>query len=410
MLGVGRHPQRSGHVELAQLGAEGGGLQLLADPLRQEQRTLGLGLFAEDAELFAAEARDDVRLPLGPPEDRAELLDHHVAGGVAVGVVDALEVVDVGDDEAQLAAEAGRRAELSIQLLQESALVEAAGEPIGGGHLLQATHGLRVAQGDGELVGQHLQGGAHGHAVGAGTLGGERHGADGVLPDDQGQDEQGLHPLEVGAPGEDHLLLEVHLAPVGQVVAVLDRHCGEAGVVAEGQLGEAFGVLADRAANPVPAIGHVVEGDRGEVVGGDLRGGPEAGVQHRLFVEGGAEHLGGAVEDRLLALAALELHEDPLVLEGAEQMGDGPFEERLFLLGEGAIGEPVGAEHAPDLLPLDDGHAQERLHQSRTVVVAEPLVARAQVLRGSWSPAASPRHRPRLRRRRRAPRPRARSR
>ena len=64
------------------------------------RRAVRVGLLAQQAELFAAEARHDVGLALEPREDRAELFDHDVAGRMPVGVVDDLEVIDVGDDQA----------------------------------------------------------------------------------------------------------------------------------------------------------------------------------------------------------------------------------------------------------------------------------------------------------------------
>ena len=47
-----------------------------------------VGFFAQNHELFATEARDDVGVPLLSLQDLAEPTDDHVADVVAVGVLD----------------------------------------------------------------------------------------------------------------------------------------------------------------------------------------------------------------------------------------------------------------------------------------------------------------------------------
>ena len=98
VLGVSRHADRALHLELAELGLEDRLAQLLAHALGELQRALGVGLLAEHAELLTAEARHAVGVALHAEQDRAELLDDHVARRVPVGVVHLLEVIDVEED------------------------------------------------------------------------------------------------------------------------------------------------------------------------------------------------------------------------------------------------------------------------------------------------------------------------
>ena len=75
-------------------------LDPLAHPLGQDPRPLGLGVHEESHELLAAVARHEVG---GAVQGLVHRLGHPhqalVAGLVAVGVVEALEVVDVAEDE-----------------------------------------------------------------------------------------------------------------------------------------------------------------------------------------------------------------------------------------------------------------------------------------------------------------------
>ena len=63
-------------------------------------RAFQVGLAEENHELFAAEPRHLVGRPDRVADDAADLADHLVAGGVAVEVVDALEVIDVDHQDA----------------------------------------------------------------------------------------------------------------------------------------------------------------------------------------------------------------------------------------------------------------------------------------------------------------------
>ena len=102
---------------------------------------LGGGLAGDagqhEHELLASEAADGVALA----DDRAQLGgrggEHLVALGVAVGVVDALEVVEVHDDDAERAARGGGGLDLAPQALLRAAMVEQPGEAVGGGLVAQ---------------------------------------------------------------------------------------------------------------------------------------------------------------------------------------------------------------------------------------------------------------------------------
>ena len=73
----------------------------------------------------------------------------------------------------------------------------------------------------------------------------------------------------------------------------------------------------------------------------------------------GAERLGGAIELALLDLGALELHEDALVLDRAQDVARGLARMRLlFVAGEGVARLAIDDEHAARLAVLEQRRAQ----------------------------------------------------
>ncbi len=77
--------------------ADGAGRRGRADPLRQNRAALDRGVGQEDRELFAADARGDVTSFDAFANDLRDRAEHLVAEQVAVGVVQLLEVIDVGE-------------------------------------------------------------------------------------------------------------------------------------------------------------------------------------------------------------------------------------------------------------------------------------------------------------------------
>ena len=73
-----------------------------ADPLRQLDQAVAAEVAGHEQELVAAPAHDDVGFCGWPPSEVAELPEHRVARGVAGGVVDRLEVVEVDHHEGQV--------------------------------------------------------------------------------------------------------------------------------------------------------------------------------------------------------------------------------------------------------------------------------------------------------------------
>ena len=77
-------------------------LELGRDALGDLGRLVGVGADQHDAELVAAEPEHHVVAPRGPRQSRSDLPQQLVAGGVAEGVVDLLEVVEVDEEEGHL--------------------------------------------------------------------------------------------------------------------------------------------------------------------------------------------------------------------------------------------------------------------------------------------------------------------
>src|SRR5213078_2087252 len=80
----------------------------LADPVGQPSRSGQLRSGKDDGDLLAAVAPGKVELADRVCKDARHLAEHGVAGLVTEAVVDGLEVVDVGDHEADARAEATR--------------------------------------------------------------------------------------------------------------------------------------------------------------------------------------------------------------------------------------------------------------------------------------------------------------
>ena len=76
-------------------------LDEVAELLRQGGRVVDAGLGQEEHELLAAVAADDVGRPQVGPDRLGDAAQDDVAGGVAVRVVDLLEVVDVDERDRQ---------------------------------------------------------------------------------------------------------------------------------------------------------------------------------------------------------------------------------------------------------------------------------------------------------------------
>ena len=107
-------------------------------PLGGLPSRLQVGLREHEQELLAAVAADDIGGPQGGPERHGGGAQHRVPGEVTVGVVDALEEVEVADDHGQGAVEADRAGQLLAQPLVHGPVVEQPGEAVVAGELLQA--------------------------------------------------------------------------------------------------------------------------------------------------------------------------------------------------------------------------------------------------------------------------------
>ncbi|HEY3726388.1 MAG TPA: hypothetical protein VGL51_04385 [Solirubrobacteraceae bacterium] len=101
VFGEHRHPDRALHGQRQRLDVDRT-LQRGPDPLYQRRHVLWLGQVAEQqGELVAAQAGDRVRGPDGTTKPDSDLGQQLVAGGVAEGVVDLLEAVEVHQHHGQ---------------------------------------------------------------------------------------------------------------------------------------------------------------------------------------------------------------------------------------------------------------------------------------------------------------------
>ena len=114
-------PARLGDVELLAGGAE---------PLGQAAGAVARRFRAQHDELLAADAGEQLLGPQQALEAVRERTQHGVAADVAVGVVDALEVIDVEQHQRQRTGVAAGALELAVELFLEAAAVEDVGQAV----------------------------------------------------------------------------------------------------------------------------------------------------------------------------------------------------------------------------------------------------------------------------------------
>ena len=276
----------------------------------------------QDAELVAAEAVGAAAVPHRRDEAVAEAGEQRVAGGVAVGVVVALEAVEVEEQDGVALMRAGH-ARGVVDVEQQAAAVAESGERIG--------EGFGAAAGDeGEVLGEgeaHSRQDACDRGDGEGVGGGVDRGFEGVLGEEREGD-------EAERPGHD-----------------------EQAATVEGDVGRGPGRLPGG-----PAEGDGGGGPEGVEDGGACRPGGR-GVQRGAVGDGGeqqaeadgAEHRPGAPADD--AEDADDEGGEEEIAEGVDEVGDdggrlaaGAVDDgrQDELGGEGADGERADEAVEPE--------------------------------------------------------------
>ena len=116
-----------------------------------------VGAGEQQDELVAAVAGDLVVRPQLALQRAGDAAQQLVAGGVALGVVDALEVVEVEDHGAERVAVAAGAGDLLADAQLHRAVVEDARERVGAGDVLDVLVGLGVAAGERGQAGDRLE-------------------------------------------------------------------------------------------------------------------------------------------------------------------------------------------------------------------------------------------------------------
>src|SRR5262249_54871279 len=123
---------------------------LLAEGLGEGDSAFERRLGQDDGELLAAVAGEDLVATDARLDDARELLEHEVAREVAVHVVDALEVVDVEEEDREVALVPAAADDLALERLVEVPLVVDLRETIHDGHAVDLFVILRLDVGAGE--------------------------------------------------------------------------------------------------------------------------------------------------------------------------------------------------------------------------------------------------------------------
>jgi hypothetical protein len=114
-------------------------------PLGRGARALHLGAGKDQQEFLAAEAPEHVQSAQGRCDDRGQLPEHRVARGVAVAVVDRLEVIDVDQAHRHRRAQARGARMLARQRFEQEAPVVDAGQLVAHRDLGDLVEGLPEA-------------------------------------------------------------------------------------------------------------------------------------------------------------------------------------------------------------------------------------------------------------------------
>ena len=135
MVAEQRHPDagRDPMLRAAELEALVQGLQdLVADRLRKAARLalIAAQVLQHDDELIAAQPGHGVVPTHAVPEDGRHLLEQAIALGMAHGVVDRLEVVEIDEQQGALAAVTRARLERELEPLHQQAAVGQTGQRV----------------------------------------------------------------------------------------------------------------------------------------------------------------------------------------------------------------------------------------------------------------------------------------
>ena len=118
-----------------------GSFQSLENPLSKFPSIGSSGFWKNNSKFVAAVAADNVGLAGGAFEKGRELPQGFVASGVAMGVVDEFEAINVEEDEGERAVVAGGRFNVVGECLLKIATVAQAGKPIASGLLAKGEDG-----------------------------------------------------------------------------------------------------------------------------------------------------------------------------------------------------------------------------------------------------------------------------
>ena len=355
---------------------------LLAQLVGEVLGSLAVGVGQDQHELLAAVAGDGVHLARPTREDRRHPLEHLVAHGVPVGVVDALEVVDVGqDDRVFLSCALGQGVQLRQPLL-ERAVVGQPGQTIGRRPRLHRLVHAGVLQADADVVAddpQHLAGGRGEHTRAAGHQG---DGAHHLVTADERQHQNALGVGQARLGAEHGPIGVAELSRRGHEVAILHRHRHQRARVGPTMPGQRLGQRG-----PVGVLGRGVHRqglvlavarhrtDDGHVV---ARDGPDRGERFLVDLlqrERFGEHLGGPVELLLLVLAALDRGEDPLVLDHATDVVGRPLQRGGFVVVERAVIDAVGTQDAAQRGAVEQRDRAQVGHRFGALVVRRQTLA-----------------------------------
>lgn len=157
VLGEGGHADGYGDIEdfgVMSVGTDVEFGDLCAQAVSETEGSVDVGFFEEDSEFFAAVACSKIDLSEGGLKDLGDLMEDAIPCGVAVGIVDPFEVIEVEHDHGERPFEAACGFELCVCAFHQGAVVEKSRQSVARGEVFHACEVLEVREQGSDVVGE----------------------------------------------------------------------------------------------------------------------------------------------------------------------------------------------------------------------------------------------------------------
>lgn len=331
-----------------------------------------VGFFEEDSEFFAAVSGRDIDFADGGLEDLGDMVEDAVAGGVAVGVVDAFEVVDIEHEEGERAFEAASGFKLCVCAFHEGTVVEESGQSVTRGEVFHACEVLEMREQRGDVVGESAEmlfgffGGE-----GLGIAGSECDDADGLVMKDKREQIKRADFWEmIGVFLGEERAMRSEVSTFGERAFVFKCE-GEEGRAERKGLIEELGDRTRSSEDRVVTLIGFDAGDKAPIERGKARSGFEGEGSERAFGGGAVKALSDFVKGVEVLVGAVGTAVRAFALKDAGKEYGGGLEHTFFAGRKGDRVDAISADGATDLFALSDGNSEHSVNDGVTGVIGE---------------------------------------